>query len=66
MFGRREPCVHICRGFHLSGGERVKLHLLRADGTDEWVAVTVSVIMGSQREGVEDAVIEKIVVREGP
>lgn len=64
FFPRREPHVIICRGFHLSGGEQVKLRLQRTGGTEEEINVTVSVVAGYKDEDDENSVIDELVVWE--
>ena len=60
----REAPPVICQGFHLSGGEQVKIRVVSPNGSDYWVSGTINVIMGRKGEDDEASVVETIVVRE--
>ena len=36
----------ICQGTHIAQGEQIQVRLIRADGSSEWVGVTISSIGG--------------------
>ncbi len=61
----RQPApVTICPGFHLRGGEPVKIRVVGPNGSEYWISGTINVIMGSKCEDDEASVIETIVLRE--